>query len=128
MHVMNVETAQASILRRAAWDEFSVPDSVLDRIEQTFGERISPDEAVRRILADVRGRGDAAVREWTRRLDGVEAPLVVGRAEIEAAYEQVAPDVVDALRVAAQRIEAFHRRQPAHSWMHNDHEGVLGQL
>lgn len=128
MRVMDVKTAQGSILRRAAWDEFAVPDSVLDRIEQTFGDRIGPDEAVRRILADVRTRGDAAVRDWTAKLDGVNAPLAVGRAEIEAAYEQVAPAVADALRVAANRIEAFHRRQPAHSWMHNDHEGVLGQL
>jgi histidinol dehydrogenase len=35
---------------------------------------------------------------------------------------------VDALRLAAQRIESYHRRQPAISWIHNDDDGVVGQL
>ena len=32
------------------------------------------------------------------------------------------------MQLAARRIEAFHRRQPAVSWVHNDGDGVLGQL
>jgi histidinol dehydrogenase len=55
----------------------SVPDSMLDGIEKLFGERITPDEVVRRILRDVRERGDAAVIEWTQKIDRVQAPLVV---------------------------------------------------
>src|SRR5690554_4782696 len=113
MRIMDVSAAQKSILRRAAWDELAVPEPVMARSETIFGERLTPDEAVRRILADVRARGDAAVREWTRRLDGVESELVVSRQQIEAAYGQVAPEVVAALRLAAERVEAFHRRQPS---------------
>jgi histidinol dehydrogenase len=128
MRVMDVDAAQKSILRRAAWDEVGVPESTLARIEATFGARLTPDEAVRTILRDVRLRGDVAVREWTMKLDRVRAPLVVERAAIQAAYDQVAPEVVDALRLAAARVEAFHRRQPAISWIHNDAEGTLGQL
>ena len=128
MRIMDVDAAQKSILRRAAWDEFAVPNALLDSIEATFGERIPPDEAVRRILRDVRERGDAAVRTWTEKLDRVQAPLVVDASAIRAAYDQVAPEIVDALRVAAERIEAYHRRQPNISWIHNDEEGVVGQL
>ena len=128
MRILDVDAARNSILRRSAWDEIDVPDSVLDRNEAIFGERITPDEAVRRILRDVRARGDAAVREWTSKIDRVDAPLVVTPEQIRAAYEQVAPEVVDALRLAAKRIDAFHRRQPAISWIHNDEEGVVGQL
>jgi histidinol dehydrogenase len=128
VRIFDVLAAQKSILRRAAWDEVSVPDAVLARIEALFGERISPDEAVRRILREVRDRGDVGLQAWTEKLDGAVGPVVVERAAIQAAYAQVADDVVDALRLAATRIEAFHRRQPAISWIHNDADGILGQL
>ncbi|MCB0201988.1 MAG: histidinol dehydrogenase, partial [Anaerolineae bacterium] len=106
-----------------------VPPRLLDGIEAIFGQRITPDEAVRRILADVRGRGDDSLREWTLRIDGVALDaMAVSPAQIAAAYEQLPGQVVDALRLAAQRVEAFHRRQPAVSWIHNDEQGTLGQL
>ena len=60
------DTAQETLLRRQPWDAFDVPDALLDANERIFGERIGPDEAVGRILADVRARGDAALRAWTR--------------------------------------------------------------
>lgn len=129
MRIMDVPAAQQTILRRAAWDEVDVPESLLDGNQAIFGERIGPDEGVRRILADVRRRGDAAVVEWTRRLDRVTpVTLVVDSSQITDAYRQVDNAVVDASRVAAERIEAFHRRQPSLSWIHNDAEGTVGQL
>ena len=127
--IYTVPAAQASILRRQPWDAFSVPDSLLDAHERFFGERIGPDEAVRRILADVRARGDAAIRHWTARIDRVElADLRVAPEQIAAALSGIDPTVADALHMAAARIEAFHRRQPAISWIHNDGDGTLGQL
>ncbi len=125
----DVPTAQRSILRRQRWDSYEVPSSMIDANERLFGERIGPDEAVRRILADVRDRGDTALRHWTETLDRVSpAHLRVPQAEIDNALASVDPAVVDALRLAARRIENFHRRQPNLSWIHNDDEGTLGQL
>lgn len=129
MNIFDVESAKRTILQRTAWDELSVPAAMLDRMEQLFGERIGPEEAVRRILADVRKRGATAVLEWSQRLDGVTpTALQVPPKAIRAAYDAVAPEVVDALRLAAARVEAFHRRQPLQSWIHNDADGTLGQL
>ena len=129
MRIIDVTDAQNTILRRPAWDEISVPDLMADGIAAIFGERLTPDEVVRRILADVRARGDAALLEWTQRLDRVNpVALVMTQTEIEAAYHQVDAATVAALKLAAQRIESFHRRQPALSWIHNDAEGTLGQL
>src|SRR2546423_1084878 len=71
-------------------------------------------QAVAAIIADVRGRGDAALIEYSRRWDGVElspATLQVGESEIAAAEQQAAAEVTRALHFAAQRIEAYHRRQ-----------------
>jgi histidinol dehydrogenase len=129
LRILDVAEAQSSILRRQPWDEFDVPERILEGIESLFGERLTPDEAVRRILRDVRTRGDDAVRDWTVRLDGVEqGSMLVTRAQVAAAYGQLDASVVDALRLAAERIEAFHRRQPSVSWIQNGEEGTLGQL
>ncbi len=127
--IYDVPTARASILRRQPWDAFALPDSLLDANERFFGERIGPDEAVRRILADVRARGDGAIREWTARIDRVELDeLRVPQATIDDALAQIDPVVADALHLAGTRIQAFHRRQPAISWIHNDGDGTVGQL
>ena len=129
IRILDSAAAQATILRRPAWDEISVPESLRAALAAQFGEPVTPDEAVRRILLDVRTRGDDALREWTLRLDGVQPPaLQVTPEQIEAAYTLLEPPVIDALRLAASRIDAFHRRQPTHSWMHNDADGTLGQM
>lgn len=134
--VMNLEfpvldpvSARKTILRRRSWDAFDVPNEMLDSIASTFGERIGPDEVVRRILADVRARGDAAVCDWTQKLDGVELDdLRVDPATMQEEAAKVGPEVYDALALAADRIERFHRRQPSQSWIQNDDEGTVGQL
>lgn len=78
--------------------------------------RLAPDAErrarVAEIMADVRDRGDAAVLEWTARLDKAELKsLAVPAAEIEAAWNETGADVRAALASCAARIEAFHQAQ-----------------
>ncbi len=72
-------------------------------------------EGAARILADVRARGDEALLEHTRRLDGWQpraiADLVAGPRELAAAWRSLPAAARKALRIAADRIEAFHRRE-----------------
>ncbi len=85
--------------------------ALLDQARETTSR---VDSVVRDIIADVRARGDAALCEYTERFDGVAvAPggLRVSAAEIEAAAAGIAPELGDALELAAARIEAFHRLQ-----------------
>ena len=127
--ILDPESARKSILRRQPWDAFDLPEEILDSIEDLFGSRIGPDEAVSRILADVRAGGDAAVRNWTQKLDGVSLDdLRVDPQTILQQSGDVAPEVYEALVLAAERIENFHRRQPNQSWIQNDAEGTVGQL
>jgi len=71
-----------------------------------------PVEAVRGILAEVRSQGDAALRELTRRFDGVElAELRVPPEEVAAALEVVPADLRRALEAAAANITSYHRAQ-----------------
>ena len=82
-------------------------------------------KAVRNILADVRKRGDAAVRAYTKKFDGV-APR---QFELAANLVDAIPRAqADALRAAHQRIKAFHERQLQKSWEFTDADGTrLGQ-
>ena len=93
-------------------------------------------EAVERlvqgILGAVKARGDEAVLEYTRRFDGVElspSQLRVSREEIEEAYEMIPKEDLEALKLASERIESFHRRQLVNSWFESTADGiVLGQI
>lgn len=72
------------------------------------------DDAVAAIIEDVARRGDAALIDHTRRLDGVGlavSGLRLKRHEIAEGAAAAPPETVAALRLAAERIEAFHRRQ-----------------
>lgn len=129
MRIYDVATAKQTILKRGRFEADAVPASVLDGIERRLGKRMPPEEAVRVIVEAVRAGGDAALHDLTARIDGVTVgALEVTAAEIEAAYDETPADVRDAMHLAAKRIEAFHRRQPAISWLDSGADGVLGQL
>jgi histidinol dehydrogenase len=71
-----------------------------------------PIDAVRSILAEVRARGDDAVREFTKRFDGVElAELRVPPAELASALSRLPGPLRDGLLEAKDAIEAFHRHR-----------------
>ncbi len=125
----NPQTARQSILKRTPPDEFPVSQRVRDGIAQLFGEPLTPEQAVTRILKEVRADGDSALRRWTHRLDGLDLqPAPVSKEAIRSALEVIPTARRDALELAAQRIEAFHRRQPLTSWFTNDLGGTVGQI
>jgi histidinol dehydrogenase len=83
-------------------------------------------DAVRGILRDVRTRGDAALCEYTAKFDQLTLTadtMRVSEAEIEAAFTACAVEVVEALRFAAARIEAYHQRQVPEGWSYEDGVG-----
>jgi histidinol dehydrogenase len=123
------QTARQTILKRTPPDEFPVSQRVLDGIAELFGEPLSPEAAVTRILKDVRTNGDSALQKWTRVLDGLDLKAApVSRKVIQAALDSLPPTQREALELAAARVEAFHRRQPLSSWFSNDLGGTLGQI
>jgi len=129
LRIFEAESARQSILKRIPADEFDVPQSMLDGLEIIFGERISPSEAVRKILKDVRTHGDVALQEWSTRLDGAAlTSFRVTEASLTRALDGLPDAQRKALEDSALRIEEFYRRQPLTSWMTNDLGGTLGQL
>jgi len=102
---------------------------MLDGITQLFGEPLTPDAAVSKILKDVRRNGDAALQRWTLTLDSLDLrPAPVSKELLRSALHSIAPLQRAALEKAAARIEAFHRHQPLASWFTNELGGTLGQI
>ncbi|NOX64168.1 MAG: histidinol dehydrogenase [Chloroflexi bacterium] len=128
--IYDLPTAREGILKRRAWAETEYPAALLQGVERIFGEPLTPEQAVSRVLADIRDRGEAALREWTARIDGFEMQAFrVPQDERQRALNELDPELRAALEKAAQRIADFHARQPAHSWLHVDErEGALGQI
>lgn len=85
------------------------------------------DARVAEIIADVRARGDAALIDWTERLDRFDVGargLRVTEAEIDAAMATIEAPVMDALRLARERIERHHSRQMPQDERYVDPIGV----
>jgi len=93
-------------------EEGQVTEEQRKRTVEAFGEPLSPISVVRRILDEVRLRGNAAVIKYTQKLDDVELTprdLLVDPREFAAAYERVEPEYRQALSVAKANIEQFQR-------------------
>ena len=85
-------------------------------------------ERVEEILAAVRQRGDAALIEYTRRFDRVDAAtaadLEIGVDAMQAALAALAPEDRAALETAAARIRRFHEEGRARDWHITDPDGT----
>jgi histidinol dehydrogenase len=98
-------------------------------VQRVFGEDLTAEEVVTRILREVRDQGDPAVRHYTREIDGADLDdLRVSEDEISDALVTVPDDIQTALCFAAERIRSFHEKQHIDSWIDFSPEGALGQM
>jgi histidinol dehydrogenase len=89
------------------------------------------DGVVREILEAVQARGDAGVREYSAKFDGLteDAPLLVSREEMQAAWEQTGEGLKAAMRLAQANIRAFAEKQLPRAWSFRPSEGMeVGQI
>ena len=120
-------SADALVLRRldAANPQFDRELATLAAFE--IGQDPDVDAVVARIVADVRARGDVALLEYTRTLDGVDAKAVaaleITATEMLDAFTAIPATTRAALETAAARIRAFHERQKLESWSYRDADG-----
>jgi len=129
LRIYDAPTARQSLLKRQPPDEFEVSPAVLEGIEKIFDEKLTPSQAVQRILQDVRQRGDQALADWSQKLDGVtpKAWRTPG-SELQNAWQNLPDDQRQSLEFMLERIQGFHQRQPLTSWMTNDLGGTVGQF
>ncbi len=101
---------------------------------QRIGDRLHHDSvaqqeaAVREIVEAVRQGGDRALLDYTARFDGqtlTPQELRVSGSELDAAYQQVSKELIDAIALARDRIEAFHRQRCPKSWVQFGNDDVV---
>ena len=99
------------------------PEEILTRSPQAEAD---VEAAVDEILSQVRLRGDAALRDYTKRFDGADlASLEVTEAELTAALASLDRAFLATLEAAAENIRAFHSRQIHRDFVVTDQPGVL---
>ena len=111
-------------------------DDAAAKFVNTVAGRASTDLAdielvVRRIVADVKGNGDRALRRYAARWDGLKKsePLLVPEDELHQAWEQIAPDLRQAIEHAAGNIRRYAEWQLPAEWQREIEPGVtVGQL
>jgi histidinol dehydrogenase len=125
--IQGIEGAEEVLVRVDPLDLSSLPEPVLARTRQAFGDGVTPEQSVVRILREVRAEGDAAVRRYTKLLDGLELEeLRVSAAQMAEARSQVSTELRHSLELAGDRVREFHQAVLPRDWL--DGEKGLGEL
>ena len=123
--------AVEALLQKKAFDEVELNPKIREANRKLFGEDLTAAELVRRIVTDVREKGDSAVIEYTKLIDRVEyrpEDFLVSEAEYLEAERQADPQVLASLRRAAENVRRYHQEQKPNSWMsYREHGSILGQ-
>ncbi|WP_094604281.1 Histidinol dehydrogenase [Sporomusa silvacetica DSM 10669] len=119
------------LLEKPAFDKVILGTGGRAKVKETFGEDLSAQQVVERIVEDVRRQGNEAVQKYTKLIDGAEitaAMLEVTPAEIESAIAGADKEVLDALEAAVANVKRFHVEQLPKSWFTEREQGaILGQ-
>ena len=109
-----------------------VTEAVIQELEQRgIVNTAKVDAVVRDILAAVRDRGDAALREFAAKFDSLtdNQPLLVSRAEMQDAWESTSEELKAAMRLAHANIQTFAEKQMPRAWSFRPAEGMeVGQI
>ena len=80
------------------------------KTKEVFGEPLSPAESVKRVIDDVREKGDEALEYYSEKFEGVSLSaenIKIKTSEIENAYKKVSPELISALKNAKENIREF---------------------
>lgn len=116
------------ILKLTKETQNNILENLLKRSPNSYGEFES---RVNDIIQNVREKRDEAIFEYTLKFDGAtinQDNIRVTEEEINEAYEQVDPKLLDVIRKALVNIRDYHAKQKQYSWFDSDESGIiLGQ-
>ncbi|MDY5774287.1 MAG: histidinol dehydrogenase [Lachnospiraceae bacterium] len=106
----------------------NILENLLKRSPNSYGEF---EGRVNEIIEAVRAKRDEAVFAYTERFDGAKinvSNILVTEEEIQKAYEEVQPELLDVIRKALVNIRTYHEKQKQYSWFDSEDSGImLGQ-
>ena len=115
MKVISDKKKAKAFLQRANV-EFEATPALKESIKQLFDKEMTLEQTTQYIIDDVRQRGDEALFELNEKIDGAKlSVLEVSSEEIAAAYDAIDDELMGALELAAERIQAFHEVQKRNS-------------
>ncbi len=100
-------------------------NSLLKRSPNNYGDYAA---TVQAIVDDVRDNGNKALFSYTKKFDKAdidESNILVTKEEIDYAYTQVDPALLDVIRKAKENIRVYHEKQKQYSWFDTDESGIL---
>jgi histidinol dehydrogenase len=135
MRILNYSNSKdrPSIEKLIRREPLSPPQSAGNRASLTkkvFGEDLTPEQAVNRIVEDVQHNGDKALFDYTLKFDGFaisEKNIRVTSGEIKAALKHLSPAIEKAIKIAIRNVKAFHTKEKPADWFHNGSQVALGQ-
>ncbi|HWU82807.1 MAG TPA: histidinol dehydrogenase [Methylophilaceae bacterium] len=116
-------------IRRLSTTDAGFEQALKDLLAFETAQDDKIDQVVADILRDVKTRGDAAVLEYTRRFDRLDADsmpaLELSQRELKAALDSLPAEQRKALREAADRVRSYHEKQLMSSWTYTEDDGTL---
>jgi len=88
----------------------TVTDVMEAKTKEVFGEPLSPEESVKRVINDVIEKGDDALEYYSEKFEGVSLSaekIKINTSEIEDAYKKVSPEFISAIKHARENIRVF---------------------
>ena len=116
------------ILKLTPETQNNILENLLKRSPNSYG---AYEGKVNDILTQVRNRRDEAIFEYTKQFDGADIcadNVLVTEQEIEEAYREVDPKLLEVIRKALVNIRSYHEKQRQFSWFDSEDSGIiLGQ-
>ena len=111
-------------------EDFDAQLSSLITWESNSNEEINNN--VRKIIKEVKDKGDSSVLKFTSEFDSLNAKsiseLIISKESLKKSFDNLNQKQKNALNIAAQRIESYHLKQKQESWNYTEDDGtVLGQ-
>ena len=129
--IKGLEDAKKFLLDLRKFGIDNIPNETLELIlesnKKIFGKKLSPVQIVEMIIDEVKIKGDKAVKKYTSKLDGFDIDQIkVSNEDIKDAYNKVPLKLIEALKIASERVADFHSKTLPKSWM--DKEKGWGQI
>ncbi|MBI2855942.1 MAG: histidinol dehydrogenase [Chloroflexi bacterium] len=125
--VRGLEEGEKALSRGHFSEDQNKTPEILEGIQRIFGQDLTPEEAVRQVVSQVSQRGDEAIREYSRRIDGVELDVLeVSREDVRQAAAGITRETRDALIRSASRVREFHAASMPRPWV--DLERGFGEM
>ena len=114
-----------SFLKEKRQSDVAPPEFINDAIEKIWGEKLSPEEHVSRIINDVKKNKDEAVKKYSQLFDRSQYDKIeVTRDEIREAFDLISTQQIEAIQFAINRVRQYHTRQLAHGPVSFSERGV----